>query len=84
MDLLIVYLITSVIFIVEGLVMLKVKQNYFIGVRTDITLSDPEIWDKTNKAAGILTAIIGAIMFVITLYCYLVDWKKLELIPGIF
>lgn len=39
----------------------KVKQNWFIGVRTPWTLSSERVWDKTNKISGKLLKILGIV-----------------------
>jgi uncharacterized membrane protein len=39
----------SVLFLVMGNVMRSFRQNFFAGIRTPWTLSDPAVWDKTHK-----------------------------------
>lgn len=57
----------GVLFIVAGLMVLKAKRNFFIGIRTPWTLSSDEVWDRTHRlggrlfiATGIITAILAA------------------------
>lgn len=52
----------GVILIFAGVIMMKAKRNFFIGIRTPWTLSDDTVWEETHKlggklfiAAGILT-----------------------------
>ena len=45
-----------------GIVMTHVKPNWFIGIRTPWTLSDPVVWQKTHKLGGILFRIAAIIM----------------------
>ena len=42
----------SVIFILVGNFMGKVKTNWFIGFRTPWALSDPDVWNKTQRLGG--------------------------------
>jgi uncharacterized membrane protein len=30
----------------------KVRQNYFVGLKTPWTLNDPEVWQKSQRFAG--------------------------------
>jgi len=39
----------------------KAKRNWFIGIRTPWTLSNDEVWDKTNKLGGSLIQVSAAI-----------------------
>lgn len=41
-----------VFFAVMGNFMGKVRQNYFMGVRTPWTLADERVWDMTHREAG--------------------------------
>ncbi len=36
------------LYMISGIIGLKAKQNYFIGIRTYETLGNPEIWKKAN------------------------------------
>ncbi|MBD3247693.1 DUF1648 domain-containing protein [Candidatus Falkowbacteria bacterium] len=58
--------LVGVLFIVLGNYMGKIKNNWFVGVRTPWTLSSEEVWNKTHRfsgrvfiAAGILIALTG-------------------------
>jgi uncharacterized membrane protein len=42
----------SVLFIVIGLFLPKVKKNYFVGIRTPWTIHSEEVWDKTHQFGG--------------------------------
>ncbi|HVW66682.1 MAG TPA: SdpI family protein [Candidatus Peribacteraceae bacterium] len=48
------------LFIVLGNYMGKIRQNFFIGVRTPWTLSDPDVWQKSQRIGG-WTFVIGGI-----------------------
>lgn len=42
----------GVLFTFIGNLMPKVKNNFFMGVRTPWTLSDPDVWNRTNRLGG--------------------------------
>jgi uncharacterized membrane protein len=44
-----------------GIVMEKVKPNYFIGIRTRWTLENPVVWEKTHKLGAVLFKICAII-----------------------
>lgn len=55
---------TGVLFVVLGNYMGKVRQNYFIGLRTPWTLNDPEIWQKSQRLAGWAFVLAGLVILV--------------------
>ena len=68
----------GVLFLVVGLMMLKAKRNFFIGIRTPWTLSSDEVWNRTHKlggrlfiAVGIISAILGAFLSEIAIWVML-------------
>lgn len=40
------------LFIFVGNLMPKVKNNFFLGIRTPWTLSDPDVWNRANRLGG--------------------------------
>ena len=42
----------GVLFLVLGNFMGKIRQNFFIGLRTPWSLSDPEVWQKSQRIGG--------------------------------
>ncbi|NCB62317.1 MAG: DUF1648 domain-containing protein [Clostridia bacterium] len=40
------------LFVFLGNLMPKVKNNFFMGVRTPWTLSDPDVWNRANRLGG--------------------------------
>ncbi len=42
----------SLLLIVIGIFIPKIKKNYFIGIRTPWTIHSEEIWDKTHQVGG--------------------------------
>lgn len=51
----------SILFFYIGYMLNFTKRNYFIGVRTPWTLADEKVWEKTNKVAGKLFWVCGAL-----------------------
>jgi uncharacterized membrane protein len=37
----------------------KVRQNYFVGLKTPWTLNDPEVWQKSQRFAGWMFVLAG-------------------------
>lgn len=42
----------SLLFIVIGIFLPKVKKNYFVGIKTPWTIHSEEVWDKTHQFGG--------------------------------
>lgn len=42
----------GILFVILGNVMGKVRQNYFVGLKTSWALADPEVWQKSQRFAG--------------------------------
>jgi uncharacterized membrane protein len=57
----------GILFIVIGLMMIKAKRNYFIGIRTPWTLSSDEVWDRTHKLGGRLFIMIGIVTAILAI-----------------
>lgn len=51
----------GLIFIFAGLMMMKAKRNFFIGIRTPWTLSNDRVWDETHRVGSGLFIIMGVI-----------------------
>lgn len=60
----IINVLLGLVFIVLGNYLPRVKQNSFVGVRTGKTMSDEEVWKKTNRFAGKLFMIAGILTIV--------------------
>lgn len=52
----------GVMFAVIGNMLPKIKNNYFMGIKTPWTLSSTNVWNKTNRLGGILMFIGGIAM----------------------
>ncbi|MBI2757650.1 MAG: SdpI family protein [Chloroflexi bacterium] len=51
----------GLIFIFAGLMMMKAKRNFFIGIRTPWTLSNDRVWDETHRVGSWLFIVMGVI-----------------------
>jgi uncharacterized membrane protein len=57
----------GVLFILIGNSMGKIEQNWFVGLRTPWTLSDPEVWRKSQRLGGLLFVLGGIAILIISL-----------------
>lgn len=55
----------GILFILIGNSMGKIEQNWFVGLRTPWTLSDPEVWRKSQRLAGWLFVFAGIVTLVL-------------------
>ncbi len=62
----------AALFIIIGIVLPKIKKNYFVGIRTPWTLQSEEVWDKTHKYSGKIFVVMG-ILSLLTIF--LGDWS---------
>ncbi|OLN31152.1 SdpI family protein [Desulfosporosinus metallidurans] len=56
-----IQIMISLLFILLGNVMGRVRHNYFIGIKTPWTLANEEVWRKTHRLAAPLWVIGGII-----------------------
>ena len=52
----------GILFMVLGNYISKIKNNWFVGIRTPWTLSSEEVWNKTHRLAGKIFVIGGLVM----------------------
>lgn len=52
-------LLIGLLFMVIGNLMGKVKSNFFVGFRTPWTLSDPDVWNRTQRLGGQVFFLLG-------------------------
>ncbi len=57
-------LLVGAMFIVLGLVLARVRPNWFVGVRTPWTLSSERSWTGTHRAAGVVFPLIGVVFLI--------------------
>lgn len=57
-------LLVGLMFILMGNYFGKIKNNWFIGIRTPWTLSSENVWNKTHRLSGWLFIIFGAIIII--------------------
>ncbi len=51
----------ALLFIVLGLILPRLKPNWFAGIRTPWTLEDDRVWEATHRLGGWLFILIGAL-----------------------
>jgi len=56
----------GVLFIIMGNYMGKVRQNWFVGVRTPWALEDPTVWQKSQRVGGWAFVLGGIIILIST------------------
>lgn len=56
------------LFVFIGNMMPKVKSNFTFGLKTPWTLSDPDVWNKTNRLGGRLFFVTGSLMIISGLF----------------
>lgn len=54
----------GILFVILGNVMGKVRQNYFVGLKTPWTLDDPEVWQKSQRFTGWAFVLAGLVFIV--------------------
>lgn len=61
-----IFLANSVIFIVLGNYLPRIKHNYFIGIRTPWTLANEKTWRKTHQLGGKVFVVAGLLLVVLS------------------
>ena len=64
----VVMLLIGLLFIIIGNMMGKVKTNWFMGFRTPWALSDPDVWNKTQRLGGWVFFLAGLVAAVAALW----------------
>jgi len=54
----------GVLFMVLGNYMSRIKQSWFVGIKTPWTLSSEKVWDKTHRFGGRMFVILGLIFVI--------------------
>lgn len=52
-------ILIGLLFILIGLLMKKVKSNWFLGIRTPWTMSSETVWDRTHKLSAPVMMVAG-------------------------
>jgi uncharacterized membrane protein len=79
----------SLLFILMGNAMGRVKHNYFMGIRTPWTLANEEVWKKTHRLAAPLWVAGGILNLILSLlgagfYGFIVIIIAISIIPTIY
>ncbi|MFC1599857.1 SdpI family protein [Patescibacteria group bacterium] len=64
----------GVMFVLIGNYLGKVRQNWFMGIRTPWTLDNEEVWNKTQRLAGWLFLTAGLVVFAEAFIQWQVAW----------
>lgn len=59
----VVMILTGLLFILMGNMLPKIKNNFYMGIRTPWTLSSADVWNKTHRLGGKLMFATGIIIF---------------------
>lgn len=55
-------ILVGILFVILGNYFGKIKQNWFVGIRTPWTLSSTEVWNKTHRVGGKLFMLGGVLI----------------------
>jgi len=64
----------GVLFVLIGNYLGKVRQNWFLGIRTPWTLDNEEVWNKTQRLAGWIFLIAGLVIFAEAFIQWQIAW----------
>jgi len=70
----VVPLAVSVLLLVVGNYLPKIKQNYTIGIKLPWTLADEENWKKTHRLAGWIWTFFSLLFILVILLDFYVVW----------
>ena len=65
-------IIVSVILIILGNYMPKIRKNWIVGIRTPHIMSNDEIWDRTHRFGGFVLIFCGILGFIAALLGYFI------------
>ncbi|MCX7727129.1 MAG: SdpI family protein [Chitinispirillaceae bacterium] len=54
----------SILFIILGNFMGKIRQNYFVGIKLPWTIENEDVWNKTHRFSGKIWVIGGIVAFI--------------------
>lgn len=60
----VIVMAVGLLFLILGNLMPKVKSNFFMGIKTPWTLSDPDVWNRSQRLGGRLFFLAGLAMLV--------------------
>ncbi len=60
--------VLGVLFVTIGWFLPRAKPNWFVGIRTPWTLSDPQVWEDTHRLGGKMFILSGAVLLLAALY----------------
>ena len=75
-----VTLAVSLLLMLMGNVMGRLKHNYFVGIKTPWTLADEEVWRKTHRLGAILWTAGGLMGVIMSLLRQIMVWVFIAVI----
>jgi len=75
-----VTLAVSLLLMLMGNVMGRLKHNYFVGIKTPWTLADEEVWRKTHRLGAILWTAGGLMGVIMSLLRQSMGWVFIAVI----
>ncbi len=75
----VVPLLVGGLFILIGNYMGKIKNNWFMGIRTPWTLSSENVWNKTHRVGGYLFMLLGLLIAISPLFP---EWGAMIILFG--
>ncbi|MGB4482770.1 MAG: SdpI family protein [bacterium] len=78
----VVQALVSILFIIIGNVMGRIRPTFFVGIRTPWTLADDEVWRKTHRLAAPLWVLAGFLGLVTAILPP--PWNALGLLVPLF
>lgn len=64
----------GVLFVILGNYMGRIKQNWYMGIKTPWTLSDERVWNKTHRFGGRIFVILGILFIFNALLGFITNW----------
>ena len=64
----------GIMLVLVGNYLPKIKQNYFVGIRTPWAIHDEDNWNKTHRMWGICYVLLGISLILNAYFCFLLLW----------
>ncbi len=64
----IAFIFLGILMIMIGNIMLKIRKNSFIGLRTGWSLKNEQTWKKSQRFGGIVSIVIGFVFIIVSLF----------------
>lgn len=74
----------GLLYVYLGILFLKAKRNWFIGVRTPWTIMNDEVWDKTNRIVGKFFVVDGILVMISFIFSRFIELFTIWLVLVVF